>query len=355
MPVAEENLSPEEKLLKVIQGDGEERAVKGDSAGPQPGVSSESGANARDGESVAVLRGGTVGSDAESRTATPSTAGMGPIHAETGARERFGAGEGETTRAPDKGGKPVPRSERELKIAPVPSKEELEFEEGSEIPGRKAGLKLTGANEGSAERGEESDGSGREKDELSDEQADETASLTGFGSPGVAEKKRPGRELGIGTLNKCLVAIVLIMLGFTGFEIWANIQAAGREAVQKSFGDQWIGEDRSQVELPPVAALLKSFEDRPILREDTEIRVVPPEPREKGGDYARENLNLIGLSFVAGGGGKREAIIVDNRDNAMSFVRVGDKILAGEIVLELKEIHDDHVVLSDDNVEVIIN
>ena len=80
-------------------------------------------------------------------------------------------------------------------------------------------------------------------------------------------------------------------------------------------------------------------------------------PRDDGnraGDYARENLNLIGLSVIPGTDGKEEAIIVDRKENMMHFLKLGEELTAGEQKLHLKEIHGDHVVLSDGTEDIIV-
>jgi len=172
----------------------------------------------------------------------------------------------------------------------------------------------------------------------------------------------PGsRNTGIRTVNRCLAAIVFIMVCLAGFEIWANIRSPEDEKPPGQYGPlAQIGEGESEGRVPSLESLLRSFAERDIFQipdvkviqvDDQRLKQKPPDWVE----YTQAHFNLIGFSSPRGSAiagppdaeGKREAIIVDKKENKMHFLRTGQELSIEEQKLKLKEILKDSVVFTD--------
>lgn len=178
-------------------------------------------------------------------------------------------------------------------------------------------------------------------------------------------KKVAGGGFVISTVNKILAAVIVIMLGFAVYEVWASVttRPLSRETMVAQPAEG--GADAAGVGEPNVLPggpgsewdiekTLAAFRKRPILGAQDEVGVltgptVPPPPPQVGWvQVARESLNLIGLSEVTGGSGEVEAIVVDRAADKMFFLTVGAKFIVGnskEVTVE--NITTEGVELSD--------
>ena len=264
-----EELTPEEKLLKVIQDDGEQA--------DEAAVSSE------------------------------PTAAATPVESEAVAEEQ-------TPPVEEDGGKP------KLKLA-----------------GKQSAA--SGESESPADAAAASEDTPR--DETAGEARSSAAAIAA--GPVVAGGAIPGANFGLSTANRCLAAVVLIMVGFAVYEIWASIQMPSYAgAVTSELPDAvWINTE-PVLDPVPIDDILKAFED-PIIgrKEVAEIKDgAKPQPKSPIDIYIKEHLNLIGLS-------SGEAIIVDNKIEKMHFKRVGDKITINGTEVEVVEITAEYVTVAD--------
>ena len=158
-------------------------------------------------------------------------------------------------------------------------------------------------------------------------------------------KRKPSGKTGIGAVNKCLGAVIVLLLLLSGWEIRAH---GGRsDSVDGGRETPSLGAD-VRLELPDLEALQKQFDRKKIwVGEETkppELPPVGPAPAPPKKD-AEEKLKLIGLAAPLGPGA--EAIVHDRTKDAMYIVRVGEKLPFNDRELQVEEIHRDHVVLSE--------
>lgn len=79
-----------------------------------------------------------------------------------------------------------------------------------------------------------------------------------------------------------------------------------------------------------------------------------PQPRRSAwGEYARKNLRLIGLS-ARGDEHELEAIVVDQTNRKMYFLVAGETLPAGDQEVRVSAVRDDSLVLSDGRDEIIV-
>lgn len=224
--------------------------------------------------------------------------------------------------------------------------EQVPAEEGAE----KAKLKLAKAAGTEAASGDKATApEGAAKDEKA-----AAAGVIAAGPMAVSKGGR-GTRFGIGTVNKCLVAVVLIMIGFAVYEIWASIQVPGHEGVVLAGMPDMTWLDQLPEEaLPPIEDVLKAFKENPIIGPRKPARTVgsatvTPTPLD---NYVKENLNLIGLSNVPGDADTPEAIIVDKKLEKMHFLRIGDKVSINKRELELVEVTAEYAELLDGETKI---
>jgi len=163
-------------------------------------------------------------------------------------------------------------------------------------------------------------------------------------APLVAGKRKPPSKAGMRTVNKCLLAVVIVLLALSCWEIWSGVSARadtlpiGPEAVD--FGPA------GRFALVPVEALLEEFATRSMWDMGEEKGKKPVVIVQTGpAPVADGALKLIGLS--AAPGSDVEAIIFDNMQAVMNFVTVGQKFLFNDRELQVEEILSDRVVLLD--------
>ncbi|MBA4389195.1 MAG: hypothetical protein C0404_14575 [Verrucomicrobia bacterium] len=287
MASTEQQVSPEEKLLKVIQGDGKVAAKPTPEEKMLSAVKPPSGAPVPGPKTVRVPGPPTV------RIPPPSKGEPAPV--------KF---------AP-----PVPAQAAAQKAAPpaepVADKSKLKILK-PEPPAAKPQAETTAA----APRPEVT------------------------AKPLVLQpKKRAAGRFAIGRVNLGLVALILVILGFTAHEIWACVGMKAPTALPSP--SVFSGSNDAGTPKDP-AAIIKAFTDANIFIDpglppiDPTNR--PPQPPEPKVNEIQKNLKVIGFSGS-------EAILVDARDSKMFVVKSGQKFSVGDQVLELVEIQSDRVIV----------
>ena len=182
-------------------------------------------------------------------------------------------------------------------------------------------------------------------------------------APPVARHAPSSRQLGIRAVNKCLAAVVVILILFAVLEIWANIQSAAAAAAVAPLREDApldLGAAGAETDLPDIKIVLQEWTKNPIVGIPAVSAKAAPQPEQAMAKrpwrkYVEENLNLIGLSVVeSAAGGEREAIIVDVKKDKMLFLKAGDKIMADDRELELMSIQSDSVKLTDGKEEMLV-
>jgi len=172
-------------------------------------------------------------------------------------------------------------------------------------------------------------------------------------APSTSTRKQLPRKFGLMTVNRCLAVAVLIIICLAGFEVWSNART-----IQVPDAPPAIlipDADDSDFNIPSLEALLKSFEAKPILGNPDDIdkgedpRDKTPRPKPPAGaiKYARENLDLIGMS-------DGEAIIVDKKADKMFFLRVGGEMEVMSQKLTLEQIGVGKVQFTDGKESVTV-
>jgi hypothetical protein len=156
------------------------------------------------------------------------------------------------------------------------------------------------------------------------------------------------RSRTLAIVNRILRVAVLAMLGLCGWVVWTSCVAAQKTSAPVSQG---AGSAPRTYAVPPgsCAAMLPAFEGRflfapPVGPEGTgPVAVVTNTPLSEAQQYAARSLNLIGVSP---GGGRElvEAIVVDIVTKRNYFLKVGDKITLKNWDIELRSIAADHAI-----------
>jgi outer membrane biosynthesis protein TonB len=338
MPEDKEQLSPEERLLRVIQGDGR----LPESTGLPAELPDESPAE-------------TVAADTD--TAATLAVEERPDPAETIAEP-----EPRPAPEPEPEPEPVPEPESEPEAEP-----DTIAEPEAESPQPEPKLKL-------AKTEAEPDGSEERPDETAEPaakgplvgDAPVTAELAVPGEEAepaepeqpeagqvASRKKRAASGYGIGIANKCLIVAVILLVLFMVVEILANIRnvARGQRLARMEADSGGTDADKdvagapSQYVLPPVASILKTISERDIFNPPGVVTNRALTGGNRSTQIFKEQLSLIGLSS-SDEGNVKEAIVVDKKENKMHFLEVGDAITVEEQRLKLDEIHADRVVFS---------
>lgn len=165
-------------------------------------------------------------------------------------------------------------------------------------------------------------------------------------APSGATRKHPVHGLGLTTINRCLAVVVLFIICLTAFEVWSSVGMTQLPAIPPLvMVDTW---EEPEYQLPPLAELLKAFEARDIIvnpdlapvAEEEEVTMVRRKTSAGWTKYVRENLDLIGLT-----GG--EAIVMDNKQGEMLFLRLGQEVVIQEQKLKLESIGGEQIELFD--------
>jgi hypothetical protein len=178
----------------------------------------------------------------------------------------------------------------------------------------------------------------------------------GIGGPlDLSVKGRSARKFSMGAVNRGLAAAVLLILAFTAYEIWAAAKNQKSEVGgQRSEGGGQIGKGAttgtgSPAELADLASYVAPWKEKDIFYqtsvktggEQAKTPVAPPP--ELAGLAGR--LKIMGFSKHPDQDAR--VILRDTKDDKMFIAAAGEKILVGGQPLELVQIHNDHVVLSD--------
>lgn len=169
-------------------------------------------------------------------------------------------------------------------------------------------------------------------------------------SPVAPGKSLRGQRGALPRANRVLLVAVLLILVLIGIEIVAGI--SGRPMPEARGGDIMLPPPPEHAEVPAEADVLKLFVDKPWFREDPGHGPDPVNPVAA----PATTLGLLGLSMLADG--VWEAIIVDKIVGKVHFLKLGDKMLAGENTavreLTVLRIERDHVVLTDGREEIVL-
>jgi len=168
----------------------------------------------------------------------------------------------------------------------------------------------------------------------------------------VAAAGKPARRRSggpIGTANRVLTLVILVLLGLCGLQIWSGATAGG-VAPPPAETPVFAGEE-GEFELPAIALLQGAFREKQIwdFGEPAGPRPGPgPEPPPPPQPEIEKVLKLIGLSAPPGAPSEKiVAVIIDNRDSRMHFVKIGEKLPFNGREFDVKNVASDQVVLAD--------
>jgi hypothetical protein len=339
----DENLTPEEKLLRVIQGKDQDSSPPGDS------------------EEVPVV---PVEESAPEIPEPPSEVSEPqPAEIEVAQEESLPAEpvQEEVAQTPEP--EEPPESEQpEPEEAAEPEAEEPEVEEEPEDAKPKLRL-ATAPAEGkeapvieeaaSAEAGEDDIAAAGQEETTEEEEspvaaaAASTATAGTMVAPGM---KYEERKTGFRTANRLLMAAVVLILALVGFEIWANITAKPMPPPE-DMGTSEI-RDVIQSELPPITDILAIVDgkifpgEEPIVSTNTTTTVTTAQSE----GWARKNIKLAGIAQLTEE--EREAIVMDKGVGKVHFLRVGDTMLANGVEFKITRIESKKVAITDGSGEI---
>jgi len=159
------------------------------------------------------------------------------------------------------------------------------------------------------------------------------------------KNREPGGVLAIA--NRAIAAVALLVLCFSAYEIWASVRW---ESLLGSGQGQVRQGDGGSVDVYPDPYALDIVMDnyrkrslfgntvQPVVLTSNDVRQVAVGPL----DEALKNLKLIGHSRLSGGGS--EGIVVD-KENKMQFLKVGDKFPFNNSELSVIEVLPDRVIV----------
>jgi hypothetical protein len=295
----DEKISPEEKLLKVIKGDGAPakgaaKAVASPAAAPGPAP-------------VAVK-------------AVPVAVPVVPV-APAAAKPKLAVARSEA--APKPAAAPVSAPAAEKKAEPVPTR--------------------TAAREHGKNRGRSS------------------AGMIGSSTPPMRlpQKAQAGRP-GLRLVNRALALAALVMLVLAGADIYASVTGMKSAAIVPETGLN-LQVTGDEVPVPPLAEILQSAASRNMFgvpKKAATVQVVtqvqPAGPDWK--EFVDKNLNMVGVSDLPEGG--KEAVVVDASNGKMRLLTTGQSVSVGaegkQVQLTVETIADDHLVVSDGKDKVMV-
>ena len=397
MAVAEQQLSPEEKLLKVIQGGGEvqkdpspeEKMLGAVKQSPQPasplrqaqGLAAPRRAEDRDQKSEVrdpafanPLRQGSGGQEA---SAGKQESGI------TGQRVDAKAQPTQTAAAGKPAGKVVaaaspPAAKAATPVAaagPQPASP-LRQAQGFAEPRKKAAqTKPPESARKPAKKEETKAAESEEKPKLKvlkpepEPEAKEPPAKTLIGAPDtgvigagtpavVSGRKRADKRLTIGMINRGLAVAAVLILVLTGLEVRETVRTSevrGQKSEVSGPASAPGPEQENAAEMLPLASFADPWKSKDLFAyaggetgkaSDTNKQAAPPPPELAG------RLKLMGFSKAPESDGK--AILKDTKDERILIAGRGEKILVGEQPLELLQIQKDYVVLSDGKESITI-
>jgi hypothetical protein len=233
-------------------------------------------------------------------------------------------------------------------VAEVPA----EVEASAEAPPKKSKLKLAkGAKAAAATAATETDEPAPE-----DAPRESSPGMIGAG-PVVMGKASRAPLFGMALLNKILAVVVLVMIGFAVYEIWANIRYPVYEAAPLNDPGVATLDQVPDGELAPLDDVLKDWEEQQLFGQKTHPlaatnTVTPVKQTTPFEVYARQNLKLIGLSSDGKGGS--EAILSDRKADKMHFLTLGGTFTVNDVQITVSDITAEYVEVVDGEKKVQI-
>jgi hypothetical protein len=198
------------------------------------------------------------------------------------------------------------------------------------------------------------------------------AGLIGVGSRPAIKKPRRRRTPLIVTMNRCLAAAAAILVAFTGWEIWANIQRNNQEnggefgvnfgmATNLPMVDEEGVASNVMNDAVELAQIQKVFEERPLFSMagtkkvdgSTTTNIVTTVATQVDWEgYARKNLKLKGLSVM--NSGEIEAIVSDSISGKLQYLKANDRIFVDRRNVKVEAVDKESVILSDGARRVLI-
>lgn len=294
MPEKEAQLSPEEKLLKVIRDGGDDKLAAPSARPARPEIREETvvdleAAEVEEAEENLTL--GEQGSDAV----------------------------------------PLPhRPAMRAKLTLASNREHL-IGDGPDEP-QEGGAAF--AADGSAEDGAEAE------------------AATGPDSAGGAHARRQerrhkpvGSSSMIERVNGVLAALVLVVLAYAGVELWSNLTAGPSKVELKAPPPGAVSDPGAARPAPPDPDSFRAqLKDREFPGFSDAVATNTIDNSGQNQAVPPQSLVVLGIMQSAE---QKEAIVLDKTINKMHFISPGDRITVNEKVLELKEIRADGCVFSD--------
>ena len=281
----DQQLSPEEKLLKVIQGGPADSVAGTKVKPPKLGVRPASAPN----ESAAKAGAATVEAPMPvvSASATNASADNEPL-----AVPRRTAGPGTETGA----------GKKELKLA-----------------GRK-------------KDGPRKQGAAREK----------VVTVPAVGGGGSKPRRAGPKDLGMRTVNNVLAMVAAVVLLFAIFDIGMNVRATPRAVeIQAPPGTAAVPDAAGVGALPDLNAMLADWDNMKLFKQKDER----PKPRPTPGREPVKDLVIKGQSEAKDGG--MEAIFKNSRTSEMHFLRVGQTLKLNDKEYTLKQVEQGRAIFTD--------
>jgi hypothetical protein len=313
MPPSEKQMSPEEKLLKVIQGS--------DQGKPSRSVGEEKLLKAVQGS----------GKGEQGQAPGKLDAALKTVAVESKVKEpALSAKQDAATKA-----KPAPKTDR---------------------------ADLKGGTDKVAEESGKSGAKPKLKVAKSEERA-RAAEVTAVDPPKAAEipktaaagpiKKVTGRKFSVRAVNSWLAMIVLVSLCLSAYQMWAGVQSS-RENPQliPHITASPVNEgppSRTMESTNYIQKVLDSFANKDMFNWNAGVVTTATQtaPTADWIIYAKENLRLKAfMGDVANG--TREAIVTDKANQGrMSFLKQGQKFAVGSQDVTVREIQSDQVIVTD--------
>ncbi len=314
--MAEEQASPEEKLLKVIQGSGDKKNEEKDSGKQSP----------------------------SSNPAPAKEEGKKPAEKEQS--------------------KPVEKKEEKPKNEEAISKEKKKEEAAKKLA---ESLKASASEAKSEAKPEAKEDKKEEakpeaKEEEKAEVPESIAAMDGMiggSSPVIQGHKKKFEKIPVMTLvNRGLALASVLMICCSGWEIWANIQIAGersRETSSNTGPENPTGvsnTNKNETASPGIEDILTRFSNGgKFVKPDAGVQIGVSNTTEVVVQVAadpiiktmKENFTLMAVYAKPDNPREYEVIIVDKTDNKMHFLGVGDKMSVNGQDVELDQILGDKV------------
>jgi hypothetical protein len=164
---------------------------------------------------------------------------------------------------------------------------------------------------------------------------------------------------GLALTNRCLVAAALVLVVLSGYEILAAAMSKPLDVGTETHKTVTFSAVSPVGEPVPCDALKEAFARK------SPVRFAPEKGSEREPDkpqgqptgwqqYAKSNLNMIGVSGEASGG-VVEVVVSDAAMKKIFVVRKGDKFKAGQWEFQVKAITRDQIVFERAGEEITVN